>query len=269
MNPIFSKLHQWLTPKTDKGLIEEPSKLDNAKYNKRLWNEYAKNWHKDSVYIEDPGVESDDKAKYLHFIGDEWGNKRDVDSIVKDYILEFVDSESIAAEIGSGGGRVASKVANHVAMLSCFDISDEMLQKAKGALKNFTNITYVLLEDCNFPNCYEKNYDFVYSFDVFVHLDLHTIWKYFKEINSILKVGGRVFLHTANLMSPGGWEKFEKQDHYTVEGFYFLCPQLIELMSLKSNFRLIKSSSSDPSNYYLNRDFLFVMEKVADISIPK
>jgi hypothetical protein len=60
-----------------------------------------------------------------------------------------------------------------------------------------------------------------YSFDVMVHIDLHTIWKYLLEIRRVLKdETGRAFISTANLEAPGGWERFTKQKEYSVGGFY-------------------------------------------------
>jgi ubiquinone/menaquinone biosynthesis C-methylase UbiE len=44
---------------------------------------------------------------------------------------------TVAAEIGVGGGRIASRVAPRVKSLVAFDISEEMLKRAKAALTAF------------------------------------------------------------------------------------------------------------------------------------
>ncbi|MDQ6839647.1 MAG: class I SAM-dependent methyltransferase [Actinomycetota bacterium] len=64
----------------------------------------------------------------------------------------------------------------------------------------------------------------MYSFDVFVHLDLHVQWSYIKEIERMLKPGGKVFIHTADLTTSAGWNRFVRQSGYRVEGFYFMTP---------------------------------------------
>jgi hypothetical protein len=40
-------------------------------------------------------------------------------------------------------------------------------------------------------------------FDVFVHVDLHTQWWYWQQIAQVLAPGGRAFVSTANILSPG------------------------------------------------------------------
>jgi 2-polyprenyl-3-methyl-5-hydroxy-6-metoxy-1,4-benzoquinol methylase len=115
----------------------------------------------------------------------------------------FVGDECVAAEIGSGGGRVAARVCTHVQSLHCFDISENMLNCAKQALSDHSNLLFSLLTSPVFPKECHDSFDFVYSFDVFVHLDLHMIWQYIQQIHKILKPGGKAFISTANLSSPG------------------------------------------------------------------
>ena len=74
-----------------------------------------------------------------------------------------------------------------------------------------------------------KRYHFIYSFDVFVHLDLHTIWSYMKTIHRMLLPNGKCFLSTSNLLAPLGWERFSTQDKYTVGGFYFTTPDAMRV----------------------------------------
>jgi 2-polyprenyl-3-methyl-5-hydroxy-6-metoxy-1,4-benzoquinol methylase len=45
---------------------------------------------------------------------------------------------------------------------------------------------------------------FLVCFDVFVHVDLHTQWHYWRQFYALLQPGGRAFVSTANLLSPGG-----------------------------------------------------------------
>jgi cyclopropane fatty-acyl-phospholipid synthase-like methyltransferase len=164
------------------------------------------------------------------------------------------------AEIGNGGGRVASKTIPRISQLVCFDLSEKMLNKAKDSLKEFTNVSFILTDGKSFPVQFSEKFDFVYSFDVFVHLDLHAIWNYFKEIKKILKKGGRVCLHTTNLKAPKGWDRFNKQKFYSVEGHYFITPDIIKLFAEKAGYKIIKTSQVDTSNFYYSRDFLFLME---------
>jgi len=229
----------------------------NVEFNRAVWDKYAKYWAKPIIHMLHPHTKGND----LQCLGDEWGNPKDVEKIIADYIYPFIDSESVVGEIGSGGGRIASKVADRAKEFYCFDISKEMLKRAKTALSIHNNVSYVLLERPRFPEELTAKFDFVYSFDVFVHLDLHMMWRYFNEIHKLLKPNGKAFIHTANLNAPGGWQRFSSQDEYSVAGHYFVSPEMIDILAQHSDLEVVKKSTIDPTNFYLNRDYLVILAK--------
>jgi len=242
--------------------ISTPLVLDNVEYNKKIWDKYSKDYNKWEVHIEaNPECDESEREKLIEYLGDEWGTKNSVTEIMEDYVYPYIDEHSIVAEIGVGGGRIASIVAPRTKELYCFDVSNEMLKRAKNALKNLSNVHYILIEQPKFKSELAEKFDFVYSFDVFVHLDLHTMWNYFNEIGAVLKKGGKAFIHTSNLMTPEGWKRFSKQKKYSVEGHYFISPEIVDILANRSNLKIIKKSTPDPKNYYLNRDYLVVLKK--------
>jgi SAM-dependent methyltransferase len=237
-------------------------KMNNVDYNRALWDAYSTEWTKDKIFIENEGIDKNEGGNYIQYLGDEWGRVSDVEEIVKDYILAFVDKNTKIGEIGTGGGRVVSKVAGSVKEFYCFDISIGMLENAKKALTEFKNINYVLLETAKLPDDQKSSFDFLYSFDVFVHLNLHVIWQYFQEIHKSLKPNGKAFIHTANLAAPDGWKRFAEQETYTVEGHYFLTPEIVKVLAQRAGFKVVKESSISEHNFYYNRDYLVVLEKI-------
>jgi SAM-dependent methyltransferase len=238
-----------------------PSQSRNVEYNRALWDEYAREWDKKPVHIEDPKLDVNQSQFYLTCLGDEWGSKRDVDEIVQEYIYPHITRDSVVAEIGVGGGRIARRVAGMVKELYCLDISPQMLRKAQVALANYSNIRFILLHDPVLPDTLIGKCDFIYSFDVFVHLDLHTMWKYFMQVNRGLKQGHRAFIHTTNLKAPGGWDRFCVQSEYSVSGHYFISPEIVEILANHSGLQIVKTSTPEPTNFYLNRDYLVILEK--------
>ena len=243
-----------------------PSDASNFSVNRRLWDAGSRNWDKRSVTLSfEPasGRERYVESK-LEFLGDEWSEPEAVDEIVSEFIRPFVTPESVVGEIGVGGARVASRVAPHVGKLYCFDIAPAMLARAKKALAGSDNVEYVLLRKPVFPREFAGAFDFVYSFDVFVHLDLHGMWRYFQEVARVLRCGGRAFIHTSNLAAPDGWARFASQEEYSVLGHYFVSPEIVQILSARSGFAIIKQSVPDPSNIYLNRDLLVVLKKLPD-----
>lgn len=233
-------------------LLPNPKNLDNVSYNEKLWDFYKNAWFIRKLVVE--------RSKSLQVIGDEWGNKEAVLEVISDFIKPYINSNSIVCEIGSGGGRIASKVAPLVKELHCFDISINMLNECKKNLNNTKNIYFNLLDKKTLLENIKTKFDFVYSFDVFVHMDLHAIFKYFRQIRQILNTNGKVFLHTSNLKTVNGWEKFNSQEYYSPEDFYFISPEIIEILANKAGFKIIKTSSEANSNPYFSRDYLFVME---------
>lgn len=95
--------------------------------------------------------------------------------------------------------------------------------------------------------------------------DLHTMWQYISQFASVLKVGGRAIIHTANLVTEQGWERFASQSRFKEGGFYFVSPEIINFLVAKTKaFKILKSSSpnDDKENMYYQRDYMVLVEKI-------
>ncbi|MGH9628880.1 MAG: class I SAM-dependent methyltransferase [Bryobacteraceae bacterium] len=225
------------------------------------WDHYARTWSPEDVAVDDSRITDDNKSSALQYLGDEWGQKEDVDRVVAEYITPYISLDTVAGEIGSGGGRITGRVAGLVKELHCFDISAEMLKRARAATAVHPNVHFHLLTKPRLGGSFKEKFDFFYSFDVFVHVDIIQVWKYFEEIHAALKPGGRAFLHTTNLAAPGGWQNFRSQKGGHPNDHHFISPEIVDIFAARSNFRIIKRSEADSTNFYLNRDYLFVLEK--------
>lgn len=260
-------------------------------------------------------------ASQLEFLGDEWSDDASLTQCMEEFILPYIgvnrlshsvccESASLAAgcishlppsgllsvggspidsslmtvaEIGVGGGRVATRVYKHVKHLYCLDIAEEMIQQAKESIAHAhtrqqqaidkpstdnesiaspssteptlpSNISFHLLSSApQFPPRLLGTCDFVYSFDVMPHIDLHTIYAYMKTIKGLLRPNPtgaevssrprpRVFLHTANLCAPLGFDRFSKQTRPTAGGFHFLSPEMIRTLAKQCGYRIIQES---------------------------
>lgn len=242
----------------------------NVDTNRKLWDAYADEWNPEEQWVRKEakraGVPEEDMQPHLQFIGDEWTNKQDLDSVLGQYIFPYLGGE--VGEVGSGGGRIACQTADKCENLHCFDISAGMLAKAKEKTDaaGKSNVSFTLLETPEFPSQYHEAFDFVYFFDVLVHVDMHTQWKYIQQLPVIMKPGGKVLLHTANLCSSKGWERFSKQKDFSVGGFCFTSPEIVlKMISEQPELRVVRHSAqpseTEESNIYKERDFLVVVEK--------
>lgn len=169
---------------------------------------------------------------------------------------------------------------NKVKNYYCMDISSKMLKICESKLKNYTNVKYILLENNtinNKPpnllnslnnklniNC-KNSIDFIFGFDAFVHIDLHTQFSYYKNIFDLLKYNKYCFIHTSNLFSKKGWKRFIKQSNYTVQGFYFITPQILNNLLIRIGFVIIKHSNESliyqKNNLYFDRDYMIIARK--------
>jgi len=254
-NPLLHLIQQ-LSPAV---VYTESTNFDT---NKKLWNNYAREWTENVPWVLSMKNNLPNNDQSLSLIGDEWSDTQHLEQVLQEFLFPFIHGEAVVGEIGSGGGRIAIRVSPLVKQLHCFDIAEEMLKKANSSLSPSCPNTYFHLLDGNhLAPSFHLSFDALYAFDVFPHLDLHSIWQWLQSISSCLKPNGHCFISTANLKAPGGWQRFEKQKKYTAGGFYFICPEIVETMVSHLDLVMVKKSIPSPDNMYYNRDFLCVLQK--------
>jgi SAM-dependent methyltransferase len=265
---LQDKVHHLRTPRGQRGLAP-PSRIsptENVEYNTGIWDWYADRWNDPAFrrqQLVHEGRAAEDPADVAR-LGEEWGRLEDAVQAIDEWILPHVDPSSVCGEIGTGGGRVAVRVAPKVAEFHAFDVSAKMLKLVEAELGEVPGARFHHLRQPAFPADLAGRFDFLYSFDVFVHLDLHVQWRYLQEVERALKPGGKAFLHTANLTSEAGWKRFVEQDRYRVEGFYFMTPEAVRTLVERAGLRLLEARGGEPGNFYYERDHLVLVEKPAD-----
>lgn len=257
----------------------------NIEENRKLWDLYADDWSPSTPWVASmaagthaaypaegspDGVEDETKkaSAALSCVGDEWSLPAHLDQVVSDFVVPYVDAASThAAEIGSGGGRVAQRVAPMVEHLRCFDISPRMLSRCRQALSAQDNVSFSLIQS-NGPPIFKaelhSTFDFIYAFDVFVHVDLHTLREYLIRIHELLRPGGKCFFSAANVLSPEGWRRFSAQGRASVAGFCWTSPDIVRCLIVNAGLRIVKEAEIDERNVYYNRDYLVLVEKPAE-----
>jgi SAM-dependent methyltransferase len=227
--------------------------LSNSQYNRLVW----------TLYPLFSSAASRLRGEREGLLGTEWAPDGSVETIVDEYIRPYVTAASVVGEIGVGGGRVATKIAGEVRELYCFDVSSRMLKRARRALAGHESVHYTRLRRPACPPELRGRLDFVYAFDVLVHLDLHTIWRYLVTMRDLLRPDGRALVHVASLATPVGWEKFARQRGFSVSGFYFLCPELVAILAGHAGLRTFRAAEPDAGNLYLSRDYVVVLERAS------
>lgn len=141
---------------------------------------------------------------YTALIGQDYGQNplEKIDQIQKDknfvanFIAELVqvNPSSVGLEIGSGVGFLTKTLAEKSKHLYACDISQSYLEVAKDYCKSLSNITYQRIEPGNLDFLSDVKLDYVFSNNVFIHLNFYEIVNYLQEIRKYLKVGGYLWI---------------------------------------------------------------------------
>lgn len=139
--------------------------------------------------------------------GEEW-TKSDAwkKSIINEIMLKQINNGSTILEIGPGAGKWTEelqKIANH---LTIVDISSKCIEICKNKFSRFNNISYYVTDGSSLQFIANDSIDFIWSFDVFVHIAPNDIEKYVAEFKRVLKSNGKgIIHHAAEGGLHGGW----------------------------------------------------------------
>ncbi len=138
-----------------------------------FWDRYVREWEKSK------------HEKKLEFLGNEWTREETFLSLLE----KHSNKTSNALEIGCGGGRITSKGVKLFGHVYAGDVSKEMLLKCMESITE-ENVSFHKLDGFSLQEFYDKDIDFVFSHDVFVHFSSLQVYSYLEEIREVLKPEG-------------------------------------------------------------------------------
>lgn len=110
--------------------------------------------------------------------------------------LSVKAAQSDMAELGCGAGRMTRAFANQFRSVTAIDISEEMQQRAKSYLSQFSNVRWVLVEGVTLAPIDSSSLDFVFSYMVLQHYpNAELIAASIREMIRILRPGGSFLFH--------------------------------------------------------------------------
>jgi SAM-dependent methyltransferase len=124
--------------------------------------------------------------------------------VLNHFITPYVKPETKVLEIGPGGGRWTRffRHADHVTVVDPFEV---MLEETKTVFEG-KNLTTIQNSGTDFPGVPERSIDFIFTFDVFVHLDVPIIKQYLINAKKILHDYGVMFVHYGDKTKHEGKE---------------------------------------------------------------
>ena len=116
------------------------------------------------------------------------------------WVLPYVDPVKTGLEIGPGGGRWTRYMLGFC-RLYVVDCHAELFAELR---KNFAreNIIEILNNGTDFPGVPAASVDFVFSFGVFVHLDLDIIRDYLANLRAVIHPETQVVIQYADKDKP-------------------------------------------------------------------
>jgi len=163
----------------------------SIKANRVLWDNY--NWSAAG------GEEwTNDVKRYRGGNPQEWKN-----TLINEMMLKYIKKNGTILEIGPGAGRWSKVLHPYASNLILSDISEICLEICKNLFQGATNVQYYLISD-RLSMIKENSIDYIWSYDVFVHVNPSEIKKYIEDFYRILKPGGVALIHHSGLYT----EKF-------------------------------------------------------------
>jgi SAM-dependent methyltransferase len=177
-----------------------PSTTDPVQALNQTWSRYARDWD-----------DRPDLNLGVRTLGEEWGGPEFAARIVSDVAAPYLGPDVEVLELGCGGGKFSAHLRERSRKLVCADISADMLARARAHVGEGDDIAFTQLNGRDFTGVPDASIDFIYSYDVLLHLQPQNVFSYLRDARRVLRPGGVFMLHAINLASPGGSYHFEVQ----------------------------------------------------------
>ncbi|MDC0357688.1 class I SAM-dependent methyltransferase [Oligoflexia bacterium] len=165
-----------------------------AKYDLPSDNSVARNYRKWNSYN-------------WSYLGEEWSKSKEwKQSLVDEVMLKTIAPQKNVLEIGPGAGRWSEALQAISQRLMLVDVSEKCIELCKQRFSDCSNIDYFVNDGVRLDGVADEQVDYIWSFDVFVHISPADIEKYLVEFKRVLKNGGVCVIHHAKGGGLyGGW----------------------------------------------------------------
>lgn len=166
------------------------------------WSRYPDEWERDAAL-----------NKGAATLGDEWGGPAFADLVIE-LVSPYLGADVDVLELGCGGGKFSGRLAPRCRSLVCGDISEQMIARARATLRELgldANVDYRVLNGVDFAGVPDESVDFIFSYDVQLHLQPENVFGYMQDARRVLRDNGVFMLHQVNLASEGGIDHFLNQ----------------------------------------------------------
>ena len=156
-------------------------------------------------------------------------------SLNNEMMLKYVEKGSVILEIGPGAGRWSEFLQKLASRLILADISPTCLEICRNRFESCDNVSYNLIErGLNFiaNDCI----DFIWSYDVFVHINPTEVEHYIADCARILRPGGYAVIHHAGEYVSRKHARIESSRAYMSSSLFktIVCKYKLEMVEQNS-----------------------------------
>jgi SAM-dependent methyltransferase len=135
--------------------------------------------------------------------GEEWSERWGTsaaqwDGTILPRIKGYLPAPTIL-EIGPGYGRWTHYLKDYCERLYVVDRAAECIEACRTRFAADPRVAGYVNEGGSLAMIPDRSIDFVFSFDVFVHIKREVVEEYLAELSRTLKIGGKGFIHHSNL----------------------------------------------------------------------
>lgn len=186
--PMVSRLQRYLIGLEKRRFIVGPGTISamhhTTQENREIWDGW--DW---SLYGEEW---TEDVRRFKGMEPDEWKSR-----LVQEAMVKYARRGGTILEIGPGAGRWTEKLRELAGRLILADLSQTCLDLCRERLGDDTAIQYVLTDGRSLPGVEADSVDFIWSYDVFVHINPTDTDRYLSEFARVMKVGSYASIHHA------------------------------------------------------------------------
>jgi ubiquinone/menaquinone biosynthesis C-methylase UbiE len=150
--------------------------------------------------------------------GEEWSESPEWQEALIEHLLlpKIGDDNPSTLEIGPGAGRWTVVLAERSRQLVVVDVSQRALDLTREKLGPRDDVSYVLTEGNELPGVADDSVEFVWSFDVFVHIAPDDQANYLREFARVMKPGARGVIHHAGkgAVHPDSWRSSQTAEQF-------------------------------------------------------
>jgi ubiquinone/menaquinone biosynthesis C-methylase UbiE len=191
--------------------------------NREIWDSY--NWS-------DEGEEWTKDASYKGLEPNEWKIK-----LINEMMDKYVQPGSTVLEIGPGAGRWTEHLLKKSKELILADVSEKCLDICKGKFPEDAHIKYYCIGDKGLSFLNDNSVDYIWAYDVFVHINPTDTKNYIDDFSRILRPGGQAIIHHPGEY-PNENEEFVRSERfrsYVNKDFFASCVQKSGMVIVEQN----------------------------------